>query len=300
MTGNPPIRVNAEFRRDPTRTTTLRNRFMGEAGSRFRNLKGLIREAIVDLDVLALRGDLMAINRDDVDLPGRAFDFTSMPQKVGAFMRWLDKMERQEILEVSEGTPIEQSGRQAWTAKYIQSAYQKGVAHSAQQIRGAGATVEDSWVQGAFNRPIHADRIGIIYTRAYRELEGITQAVDQQISRELSQGLAEGINPNDMAKRLTDRVDKIGRTRARTLARTETINAHSDATLNSYTEAQVEGVEVIAEFSTAGDGRVCERCESLEGDTFSIDEARGLIPVHPQCRCAWKPSIDDARGTRLQ
>lgn len=294
--------THAQRQQDPTRTTTLRQRFEGEAGRRFRNVAGIIREAVVDLDVLGLRGESRTptVNRDRPGLSPGAFDFASTPQKVGAFMRWLNEMQRKQILDVLQGVPIEQAGRRAWTSTYVQSAYQKGLAHAAGQMRQAGATVEDQWIQAAFNRPIHADRLGIIYTRTYKALEGITQAMDTQISRVLTEAIAEGVGPEEMAQRLTGRVNKIGRTRARVLARTEVINAHAEASLNAYAEAGVEGVNVKAEFATAGDSRVCPECARLEGKTYTIDESRGVIPVHPNCRCAWLPALDDMRGTELR
>lgn len=98
---------------------------------------------------------------------------------------------------------------------------------------------------------------GLLYTRTFNELKGITEAMDQQISRVLSEGMAQGLGPAKIARNITDRVDKIGITRARTMARTEVIRAHHVATINTYREAQVEGVRVKAEWSTAGDMRVC-------------------------------------------
>jgi hypothetical protein len=38
---------------------------------------------------------------------------------------------------------------------------------AAGKISSAGGTVSSGWVQTAFNRPIHADRVGLIYTRVY-------------------------------------------------------------------------------------------------------------------------------------
>lgn len=295
------LHAHAELQHDPTRTKALRSRFEGEAGRRFRNVAGILREAILDLDVLGLRDSRVpTVNRDRPGIPPGAFSFDSNPRKVGAFMRWMSEMQRKQVLDVSDGVPVEQAGNQAWTSKYVQSAYQKGVSHAGQQMRKAGAKVDDQWIQAAFSRPVHADRLGTLYTRTYSDLKGITQAVDTQISRELAQGLAEGINPNDMARRLTDRVKKIGRTRARVLARTEVINAHAEASLNSYKEAQLDGVEVQAEFSTAGDSRVCDQCAPLEGKAYTIEESRGKIPVHPNCRCTFIPAVGDLRGTELR
>jgi len=46
---------------------------------------------------------------------------------------------------------------------------------------------------------------------------------------------------------------------------------------------------------TAGDDKVCPRCEDIaDSGPYTIDEARGLIPAHPSCRCAFDPVEDDS------
>jgi SPP1 gp7 family putative phage head morphogenesis protein len=104
----------------------------------------------------------------------------------------------------------------------------------------------------------------------------------------------------DMAERIAARVEGIGIARARTLARTEVIGSHAAATLNSFREAGLVGVKVLAEFATAGDAQVCEQCAALEGQIYSMEKAEGLIPVHPNCRCTFIPAVDDLGGVVLR
>lgn len=73
-------------------------------------------------------------------------------------------------------------------------------------------------------------------------------------------------------------------------------SAYAEGALNSYEEMGIEGVEVEAEFATAGDDVVCPECEELEGKVYSIEEARGVIPVHPNCRCAWIPMVGESKS----
>ena len=48
--------------------------------------------------------------------------------------------------------------------------------------------------------------------------------------------------------------------------------------------AELHQVSVL----TAGDDRVCSICEDIaEEGPYDIDQARGLIPAHPNCRCAF-------------
>lgn len=272
---------------DPTRTQTARRKFEGSINRRFSILSTRINEVINRQDGFGLK-----VNRGH-------FEFERSADKVTAFMEWLAQAQREEILEVSQGTPINQAANGHWSNIYIQTGYVRGLNQAASHLRKGGAVVEQRWVDAAFRRPIHADRLGLAYTRVFTELKGITEAMDQQISRELALGLAGGDGPPAIAKRITDRVAKIGRTRARMLARTEVIAAHADATLNAYEEAGIQGVEVIAEWLTAVDA--CPICTALEAKSpYRLSEARGLIPVHPNCRCAWAPIVVDGTGIELR
>jgi SPP1 gp7 family putative phage head morphogenesis protein len=286
-------------RKDPTATKTLRSKFSSDATRRFGELKGDIIKAIVEQDALGLAApDASLVGLAAVGPGERAFAFRQDSEKVADFSEWLAGRVDERILETTTG-PI--SGTSNWSDKYITGAYRKGLTDSYINAGKIGA-LDDTVFEGltsqefarqAFNSPMHADRVALLQTRAFTDLKGITRAMDSQISRTMAEGIANGLNPRQMARQLTDRVDKIGITRAKTLAQTETIRAHADASLNSYEQMGLEGVSVFAEWDTAGDDRVCPLCIPLEGVIMPIKEARGLIPRHPNCRCAWLPADED-------
>lgn len=280
------LSTHAAQRQDPTRTLLLRRAFEGEIGRRFRELRGRVNSALLAGDPLGLR----------VNAP--AFEFTSNPAKVAGFMKWLEDQSRQGILGVRPGTSVTSVGSSAWSNLYIESAYQKGLARSASSLRAGGVKIGPRWLGSAFRRPIHADRVGLLYTRTFTELAGVTAEMDRQLSRILAQGAADGLAPSAIARKIKERID-ITERKARTIARTEIIAAHAEATLNGFTEAGIEGVEVEAEWITAGDDVVCPECQALEGKVFDLDEARGMLPVHPNCRCAWLPKVIGGSGIEL-
>jgi len=140
--------------------------------------------------------------------------------------------------------------------------------------------------------------VGLIYTRTFSDLNGITQAMDQQISRILAQGIGEGRGPMDIARELNERVDKIGISRARMLARTEIVSAHAEASINAYEEAGLEGVDVEAEILNGSDP--CPECQDLAANgPYTISEARSLIPAHPNCVCSLNPKVVNGSGIDL-
>lgn len=280
------LRAHSVFRTDPTRTTSLRQRFAAELVRRF--------EAIIKEIVKVVETE----NGFGLQTNAGRFQFDSNVQKTDAFMKWLREMQRKKILELSEGVTMQTIVDKAWTNKYIHSAYQKGIANAGARLRGGGARVSDKWMTEAFNRPIHADRVATIYLRAYRDLDGIAKEMDRRISSTLALGLAEGRSPREVARLLRKEVESIGITRARTLARTEIVAAHADANITAFQEAGIEGVEVEAEWATDGDP--CPICADLAGKTYTLEEARGMLPAHPNCQCAWIPKVVNGTGIELR
>lgn len=275
------LSANAIQQFDPTHTLTLRNAFARDMNKRFIELRGIIRKAIVDEDVFGLKDPPTVLQ---LSTPGpEAFAFSRSGQKVNQFMAWLKEQEQLGILEVSDfgfGIQFGQGIEPAWTDKYIQSAYQSGIKQARQEMKKAGfdvPTIEASGgIEAAFNNPFHVDRVGLLFSRTFNDLKGITGTMDGQISRMLAKGLAEGQNPNTIARWLTKTIsgpakgekmplaitDTLGRfipaqRRAKMLARTEVIRAHAEGTLQEFKNFGVAGVKVRAEFVTAGDDRVC-------------------------------------------
>jgi len=80
--------------------------------------------------------------------------------------------------------------------------------------------------------------------------------------------------------------DKTHRQRMQTIARTETARAQSEGYLLGLEDAGVEKVEFSATASA------CEElCQPLNGNEYTIEESRGMIPVHPRCTCSWLPVV---------
>lgn len=298
-----PRSVRANRRTDPTRTKTLRRRYAQRLRGQLRKLNAAIRRGIVERDSLGLRGNEPAA---PTELP--VFRFRSDGDKADRFMEWLERSEERGLLEV-----ISRNDN-----PYVRQSYHRGLDHATTELTRQGLEPEEVDVEEVFNKPIHQEAVRTLYTRNFEELQGITQTMNQQISRELTDGFVQGLNPRTIVRNITDRVDAIGKHRATVMARTEIINAYSEATLNRYERQGVSAVTVRAEIETAGDSKVCQICEALEGRQFTIQEAReetwrfdedaashptdvtsSMIgdkpfkpPIHPQCRCALIPVIN--------
>lgn len=75
------------------------------------------------------------------------------------------------------------------------------------------------------------------------------------------------------------------------VVRTETMHYLNAASLQSYKDAGVEEVEMLA----AKDERLCEVCGSEHGKIYPINEAP-ILPLHPNCRCTIVPVVHIPKG----
>lgn len=306
---------------DPSRSIALRNAFARAMRNRFGAFNKIVTEVIVDDNVFGI-----VVNRK----PGQgAFAFPSAKDKLNAFTAWMEQQMVDDILQVTRSETAADSVDAAWPNKYIQEAYKRGVIRARNQIRGRAlpdrdvaevivmarrrrsriripSLSETGGIGSVLMTPGHIDTLGLLYTRVFNELKGITEAMAQQIGRVLAQGLASGLSSDTIARQIRQVItgigedlsitDSLGRhipaaRRAMLMARTEIIRAHAEAQLQEFENWGIHGVTAKAELLTAQDQRVCLRCIILEKRVMTIDEARGLIPVHPACRCIWVPFI---------
>lgn len=254
-------------RRDTTRTTSIQRRYARKLRGRFADINTEIRKGVRENDVFGL---------NDVT-PVPDFTFPRDDQKVMEFRQWLDRQQENHVLE----TISDDSNR------YVHQAYMRGVKNADIRMRRRGYDVGgDENIRAVVRTPIHQDKLQLMYTRNYDLLDGITDEVSKEISRELTDSLAEGINPRETARRLTDRVDSVGKHRATLMARTETLNAHNEASLQRYSQHGIEKVDMLV-------SNPCPECEAIKsGAPYRTEDVSGVIPVHPQCVCSWTPVID--------
>lgn len=267
---------------DPTRTTLLRRQFSAEVSRRFGLLKGDLKELILKDNAMGL-----ITNQED-------WSYMTPEERLEQFRRWLKRRLDFRILAGSDAG--------AWWEEYIRRGHEKGMdrafadlqRYGKGNVRGSKETREQ-FLRSSFLRPVAVERVKMLVSRAKYDLEGISAATEQQITRELVDGMIRGDSPREVAKLITERVDKVGVTRALQLARSETIRAHAEGQLDMLESMGVEEVGVQVEFSTAGDGRVCPQCRALNNKVYKIADARGLIPVHNLCRCAFIPAVAKRR-----
>lgn len=223
--------------------------------------------------------------------------FQTDPAKVQQFKQWLKTRVESDMFMAASGQVEE-----GYWETFVREGYRKGAGRAFDDVnrgkRAIAATEEDfaffqgskeQFLQESFAQPVAIDKVKLLAERTLTDLQGVGQSLATSLTRELAEGLVQGMNPREIARRMSRNLD-IGKRRAQQIARTEIIRAHAEGALDSLERLGVDRVGVMVEWSTAGDDRVCPLCEELEGVVLRISEARGLIPRHTQCRCAHIPA----------
>lgn len=133
-----------------------------------------------------------------------------------------------------------------------------------------------------------ADRraLDALQVRNLQQFRGWTAQMETDVVRAVSDGVTAGENIDKISGRISDAIGA-SKTRARRIARTESINAAVEGARNRYREYGIEQVEVIA----CDDWRTCKICQQHDGKIYSVDDDAHMPPYHPNCRCAIKAVV---------
>lgn len=310
QTANKQIRgVTVTKGSDPNNVYPIEEAFIKEVLSRFENVRGVVRRTVgYENDALQLSQDAQRPT-DSRELfsnadPREIFDFPTTAGKKREFIRQLKEWLLEEVLEITD--PVAIKDGQHWTAEYIRNAYVQGIQTAQGRLMQEGLSLTPSSADEILGRPVNIQALQSLYTRAFENLRGITDDMADDVRTTLSRGFVEGWHPRKMADELTSEMRDMERTRAVTLARTETINAATNAQLNEYEDFGVEGVAHVGRMD-AGDERVCPFCRGIDDVLFTTQEFQNKvvrwgsqvmrlgIPSHPNGRCTVmpRPGIQD-------
>ena len=281
----------------PTRTSSLQSKYISNMKARFKAIMRDIKKSIADNDCFGLRSSVSMLEA----LPPRKFEYSRSADKLTGFMAWLDQLQKEVVLQLSERYDIPIDTPVLWSSMFLKAAYQKGMSSARSGMLAVGLSlppVDDiySGVYASMGWQLHTDRMALIYTRNYNELKGITQAMDQQISRILAEGIMEGTGPYELARKISSRVEKIGIVRATTLARTEIVQTYNTAALSEYEAAeQLTGKKILVMWLTARDSRVRLTHRPRDGVIYDRDVAQSMLG-EPNCRGTLIPYIPSLQG----
>lgn len=220
--------------------------------------------------------------------------FQSSASKVRLFQDWLKERFDSDL----RGKAVES----LWQ-RYVEEGFRKGAGRAYDDLNKSDKArsladddtrtfyegSRDQFLRSSFRQPESVETIKLLAGRSYTDLEGVTAEMSTKMTRTLTDGLVQGKSPREIGKDLDDALD-LGERRAETIARTEIIRAHAEGQLTAFKALGVEELGVEVEWSTSDDEKVCPQCSTLEGIVIPIEDAHGMLPRHPNCRCAWIPA----------
>lgn len=293
------------LRLDPSRTTLTRRSATAELNRRFNALRKAVWQRVAVDNVYNLTKPTTNAPNPQDDPKARLlahprYQFETDAQKLDDFNRWLERQINLGFYTLPP-TVMPAPGLGAGTpqpsvlGKFVFSAYKQGTLRAyldAHKTRLAAPQsfhegTQEEFLRSSFGRPERISKVQMLYTRSYQNLKGVTTQMSAQMSRVLADGMVQGKGAMEVARTLSKTITGVPRTRANVIARTEIIHAHAEGQLDGYSDLGVTEVGADVEFTTSDDDGVCPQCEALDGEVFTIQEARGVIPVHPNCRCAW-------------
>lgn len=243
------------------------------------------------------------------------YSFNRSKEKIEDFMNWLKEQVDQGLIEICEFDQIGDGVESEWTNKYIADSYKRKQLRSRYELAKDGIQVPSSEKSKSFtinfDTPFHIDRVGLLFTRIFSDLQGISTEMDALISRILAQGMADGEGPARVARKIEAVIKGSGlnelgissefiaetiisaKKRARMIAHTEMMRAYHKSAMQDFKNWRELGIDTKAEWKTAGDNRVCDLCKALEGKIFTVEEIEDMIPLHPECRCIALPFIEE-------
>lgn len=193
-----------------------------------------------------------------------------------------------EQISVSLDSLFTQSGQTAIDSlsDVVDAAGQAQAALIGSQLPAAERALLNDWAR------VDRRQIDAIVTRSTENITKLSYPLSDEatatMKRELVRGLAGGKNPREVARRMLQRTEGVfngGLTRALTIARTETLDAHRAAAQ----VAQDENADILEGWIwTASLGaRTCPACWGMHGTLFPLTQPGP--EGHQNCRCARVP-----------
>ena len=267
--------------RDPSGTGKLRRQFASVVRERWRFSESLVRQGLVERDMFGLSSQLVPI-----------------ATAATAFSNWL-----RAIL-------MQQFSNNYWARPYIERAYAMGAQGSGgtslELLVASHSTETNGVLEAVVQQAARAFNSSLVRrrspTHAMTQVRGIMRKVGLLRSLLSSHVAIVGAH----ASGTLDRLERAGVRRVAVIP--EHVPYHAPAKHSQVRDAarrtrspsrstigrirrRERSLEELGRVNvlTAGDDKVCQICEDIAEDgPYLIDQARGLIPAHPRCRCAFE------------
>lgn len=268
---------------NPTKTRGIEKAWNREINKRFSEFQKSVIGNLRDLNQIT-------VNKFDVD-----------PDQLRAYMLFFQS----ELDRLVVGD---------WQEKYQRRSYQLSIDRMNQELKRQGVKLTsiesgaaltqlelsaiiasfDSLAPNIFN-PVHQEALSFLFTRSFEALSGLSQEMARTVRTILFNGAQQGLGINEIARQINKRIS-VGRSRAKLIAQTETIQAFQRGTINQANLASdFLDEDVKLRWLTRRDSKVRHLHASWHGRVFTRENAFKNINISPwNCRCGLTPVIKEA------
>lgn len=297
---------------DPTKTVTYRAKFVSDMVRRFKVLINASFISIINNNCFGLEQEDEGKNviNDNVGfgvypLTYKQLQNLSDSVKVDSYIAWFNKSEESSLFEKLYVPTAIAVVLPLWSNSYIETFYKKGILFGKQKVKVDRKVLKvleldrkdidtsELGILSSIQEANHITAVNKAFEDSYRNLSNIRRDMNKSIKLILKEGIKKGIGPIELGKKISEKVSRIGTYRGTLIARTESIKAHHIASINEYENLGLRTIIIKAEWTTARDSRVCSLCKPLDEKVFELNEIRNKIPLHPQCRCAALPYVEE-------
>jgi hypothetical protein len=297
---------------DPTGTAGLRRSFLAEGNRRLGKLRSATHTMLVEHDLMAARSDPFATL---LPHPGHRlsafaqwFERTASEQIAGSLW-WQKYLERAYQSGLVAGNELVKNGgappsRSSLPAVYRELASREFAGIAAAVVQQVSRQAAGAAIGRRKPLPMYQQVLMVLRSVGANRLKAAVNTITVQLhnAARLEQFRSAGITQVGIVPELIEPLK-----RSRFLkhdhmlhdlegpgSRASREETPSGSTIGRITAAyqklsELESVNVL----TAGDERVCIICQDIsDGGPYPIDTALGLIPAHPNCRCAFIPADD--------
>jgi SPP1 gp7 family putative phage head morphogenesis protein len=165
--------------------------------------------------------------------------------------------------------------------RYMNLSYRKGVEKGVSDLARVNITTSFMMTK------TDLQAVDIFVGKGVSLVKGATDDMKKEMLRVISEGIVKGDSMDTMARGMLEKAG-ITRGRAKMIARTETIIAYNQASINQYKKVGITQWRWIAAY----DERTCPVCSAKDGKIFDIGDIQPG-EIHPNCRCGQQPYIDE-------
>jgi hypothetical protein len=249
---------------DPSRTITLRKAFLREYRKRAR----------------LVRAELTSLIKSQDDYTLGFFDASSFFQTTNPFGA-------------------------LWVNEFIEKAHRKGMERAYSDVRrrmqvqspGIFAATQREFISAISKKQETSLSFTLMMEVANESVNNIVSKLSADIRRAVFYGTLQELTPRQLNQSFVQIFQKAEKAITK-VVRTEVVRAHAEGQLDMLEFMDVQEIVALVEWTTAD--KPCSLCSAMAGTVFTVKEARGLIPRHPNCMCSWIPASRKRSQERIK